>query len=229
VTVDRERLLVELVDQAGKARGACPVGTAHTAPGRLHRAFSVLLYDPAGRVLLQQRAAVKTRFALRWSNTCCGHPAPGQDPAAAAVTRLAEELGITAAQTTPLTEAGVFRYRAEDAATKRVEHEWDHVFVATLTDGAPAPDESEVSAVRWASPGPLAAEIDARPGDFTPWFAGVLDLAGKVAQGRLRVEDRGDRLDLDQLVLVAEHRDAEQGARHVVRAERVPHHAPGGH
>jgi isopentenyl-diphosphate delta-isomerase len=229
VTVDRERLLVELVDREGKALGACPVGAAHTAPGRLHRAFSVLLYDPAGRVLLQQRAAVKTRFALRWSNTCCGHPAPGQDPAAAATTRLAEELGITAAQITPLAEAGVLRYRAEDAATKRVEYEWDHVFVATLTDGAPAPDESEVRAVRWASPGPLAAEIDARPGDFTPWFAGVLDLAGKVRPGRLRAENRGDRLDLDKLVLVAEHGDAEQGARDVVRAERVPHHVPGGH
>jgi isopentenyl-diphosphate delta-isomerase len=181
------------VDREGKALGSCPVSAAHTAPGRLHRAFSVLLYDSAGRVLLQQRAAVKTRFALRWSNTCCGHPAPGQDPAAAATTRLAEELGITAAQISPLAEAGVFCYRAADAATKRVEHEWDHVFVATLTDGAPAPDESEVRAVRWASPGPLTAEIDARPGDFTPWFGGVLDLAEKVGPGRLRAEDRGDR------------------------------------
>ena len=194
MTVDRERLLVELVDRAGKALGACPVGAAHTAPGHLHRAYSVLLYDPAGRVLLQQRAAVKTRFALRWSNTCCGHPAPGQDPATAAAARLAEELGIIAAQITPLAEAGVLRYRAEDAATKRVEYEWDHVFVATLTDGAPAPDESEVRAVRWASPGPLAAEIDARPGDFTPWFAGVLDLAEKVGPGRLRAPRRVDFL-----------------------------------
>jgi isopentenyl-diphosphate delta-isomerase len=136
----------------------------------------VLLYDPAGRVLLQQRAAVKTRFALRWSNTCCGHPAPGQDPAAAARIRLAEELGITTAQITPLAAAGVFRYHAADAATRYVEYEWDHVFYATLTDGAPSADENEVRAVRWASPGPLAAEIAARPDDFTPWLAGVLDL-----------------------------------------------------
>jgi isopentenyl-diphosphate delta-isomerase len=182
VTVDREQLLVELVDRAGRALGTCPVRQAHTAPGRLHRAFSVLLYDPAGRVLLQQRAAAKTRFALRWSNTCCGHPAPGQDVTAAAVPRLAEELGITAAQITPLTEAGVLRYRADDAATKHVEYEWDHVFVATLTTGVPGADESEVREVRWASPCPLAAEIAARPADFTPWLAGVLDLAGKAGE-----------------------------------------------
>jgi isopentenyl-diphosphate delta-isomerase len=179
--VDREQLPVELVDRAGRAIGACPVREAHTAPGRLHRAFSVLVYDPAGRVLLQQRAAVKTRFALRWSNSCCGHPAPGQGLAAAAQARLTEELGITAAQVTPLTEAGVLRYRAEDAATKRVEYEWDHVLVATLANGVPAPDESEVRQVRWASQGPLAAEIDARPDEFTPWLAGVLEIASEIS------------------------------------------------
>ena len=179
--VDREQLPVELVDRAGRAIGACPVREAHTAPGRLHRAFSVLVYDPAGRVLLQQRAAVKTRFALRWSNSCCGHPAPGQGLAAAAQARLTEELGITAAQVTPLTEAGVLRYRAEDAATKRVEYEWDHVLVATLANGVPAPDESEVRQVRWASQGPLAAEIDTRPDEFTPWLAGVLEIASEIS------------------------------------------------
>lgn len=176
--LDREQLPVELVDRGGRALGTCSVRAAHTPPGRLHRAFSVLLYDPAGRVLLQQRAAAKTRFALRWSNACCGHPAPGQDLATAAATRLTEELGITAAQVTPLTEAGVFRYRAYDAQARYVEYEWDHVFRATLTSGEPAPDESEVSEVRWASPEPLAAEIAARPDEFTPWLAGVLDLAG---------------------------------------------------
>jgi len=78
------------------------------------------------------------------------------------------------------TLAGLSSARADDAATKRVEYEWDHVFVATLTNGAPAPDESEVREVRWASPGPIAAEIAARPADFTPWLAGVLDIAGQV-------------------------------------------------
>jgi isopentenyl-diphosphate delta-isomerase len=186
VTVDRERLLVELVDRGGRALGGCRVGEAHTPPGRLHRAFSVLLYDPAGRLLLQQRAAAKTRFALRWSNTCCGHPAPGQDVAVAAATRLAEELGITAAQIGPLTEAGVLRYRADDPATRFVEYEWDHVLVGTLTDGVTAADANEVRQVRWVNPEDLAAELAARPDDFTPWLAGVLDIAGKVADEGVR-------------------------------------------
>lgn len=70
----REEHLVELVDDAGRARGQTTVAAAHQPPGRLHRAFSVLLVDPDGQVLLQRRAAVKTRFPLRWANSCCGHP-----------------------------------------------------------------------------------------------------------------------------------------------------------
>ena len=75
----REQHLVELVDD-GRARRSArrTVAAAHQPPGRLHRAFSVLLVDPDGRVLLQQRAAVKTRFPLRWANSCCGHPPPGR-------------------------------------------------------------------------------------------------------------------------------------------------------
>nr|WP_281423545.1 NUDIX domain-containing protein [Nocardia tengchongensis] len=73
VVVDRESLLVELVDETGVTIGSCPVSRAHHPPGQPHRAFSVLLFDTAGRVLLQRRAAVKTRFPSRWSNACCGH------------------------------------------------------------------------------------------------------------------------------------------------------------
>lgn len=170
----REDLTVELVDEAGAAIGSCSVADAHTAPGRRHRAFSVLLCDEAGRVLLQRRAAVKTRFAGRWSNTCCGHPAPGEDVSAAAARRLTAEMGVTPEQTTPLTEVGVLPYRAADPSSGRVEREWDHVLVATLTGGTPVPDPAEVSEYAWLSPADVRAGIAARPGDYSPWLPGVL-------------------------------------------------------
>jgi isopentenyl-diphosphate Delta-isomerase len=178
----REHLLVELVDETGAATGSCSVADAHASPGRRHRAFSVLLYDGAGRVLLQRRATVKTRFASRWSNTCCGHPAPGQDVATAAAQRMAAELGLTAEHTTVPTEVGVFRYRAADPGTGRIEREWDHILVATLTGGNPDPDEAEVSDYRWVSPGGLRAGIVADPGAYTPWLAGVLQVAGRASE-----------------------------------------------
>ncbi|WP_431958160.1 isopentenyl-diphosphate Delta-isomerase [Nocardia lijiangensis] len=170
---DREALPVELVDEAGRAVGACPVSEAHQAPGRLHRAFSVLLFDSAGRVLLQQRAAVKTRFPLLWANTCCGHPAPGEPVKAAAAVRLAEELGLA----TELTEVGVFRYHAQDNVTGRVEHEWDHVIVGLLDAGMPRPDPAEVAAYAWIEPEKLRVALADDPASYTPWLADVLEIA----------------------------------------------------
>ena len=114
----RELHLVELVAPDGSPVGATTVVAAHTAPGSLHRAFSVLLFDPAGRTLLQQRSAAKTRFPLRWANSCCGHPAPGQPVATAARIRLADELGVSDVD---LTDAGVYVYRAVDPATDRAD------------------------------------------------------------------------------------------------------------
>src|SRR5690606_5371456 len=99
---DRERDLVELVTDTGRAAGADTVAAAHRPPGRMHRAFSVLLLDPAGRLLLQQRSAAKTRFPLRWANACCGHPAPGAPVAAEASRRVVEELGVRGVELTEL-------------------------------------------------------------------------------------------------------------------------------
>ncbi|GAB2667434.1 isopentenyl-diphosphate Delta-isomerase [Nocardia goodfellowii] len=172
---DREALPVELVDDAGRAVGACPVAEAHTAPGLLHRAFSVLLFDDAGRVLLQQRAAVKTRFPMLWANTCCGHPAPGEPVEAAASVRLAEELGLA----TALSEAGEFVYQAQDPVTGRVEYEWDHVLVGKLVTGVPQPDPAEVAAFAWVSPEDLQTAIAADPQSYTPWLGAVLKIASE--------------------------------------------------
>jgi isopentenyl-diphosphate delta-isomerase len=173
-------LLVELVDGQGLAVGSCPVAQAHRAAGQLHRAFSVLLFDDSGQVLLQQRAAVKTRFPMLWSNTCCGHPAPGQPVLTAAAARLTEELGVVA----ELAEVGTYRYRADDPATGRVEDEWDHVLIGQLKgDRSPRPDPDEVAALAWVRPQALHAALTTKPGHYTPWLAGVLAVAIKAQDG----------------------------------------------
>lgn len=147
---------------------------AHAAPGRLHRAFSVLLFDADGRVLVQQRAGVKTRFPLLWTNTCCGHPAPGTKIAAAAADRLVEELGVH----TELTEVGTFTYRAADPGTGRVEHEWDHVLVGRFDGRPPRPDPAEIADHAWVWPADLAEALAADPSRYTPWLSGVLTVIG---------------------------------------------------
>lgn len=169
----REGHLVELVDDSGRAVGEATVAAAHQPPGRLHRAFSVLLVDPTGRVLLQRRAAVKTRFPLRWANSCCGHPLPGQSLAEAANRRLREELG---AGPVTLTEVGVYVYYAEDPATGRVEFEYDHVLRAEFSpDDSLLPDPDEVAELRWVDPVELEADLDSDPRAYAPWLGGVVN------------------------------------------------------
>jgi isopentenyl-diphosphate delta-isomerase len=168
---DRERHLVELVGPDGQAVGHTTVAEAHRAPGRLHRAFSVFVQRPDGRVLLQRRAAVKTRFPLRWGNTCCGHPLPGEAPAVAAGRRLREEVGLAAAE---LSELGVYAYFAEDPGTGLVEREHDHVLLGRVpAEPTLLVDPDEVAEVRWVRPETLPAAIAAEPDAYAPWLPGV--------------------------------------------------------
>lgn len=169
------RTIVELVDGTGAPLGACSVDEAHTPPGRLHRAFSVLLLDHDGRVLLQRRALTKNRFAGRWTNTCCSHPAPGEDLVDSARRRLDEELGLSV-EPGSLRELGRFTYRAADPDSGTVEHEFDHVLVGRH-DGDPVPLASEVEGWRWVEPDRLRAELDAAPREHSPWLEGVLGIA----------------------------------------------------
>ncbi|MFC4016667.1 isopentenyl-diphosphate Delta-isomerase [Micromonospora sp. GCM10011542] len=171
--MSREDHLVELVDDAGRVRGETTVAAAHQPPGQLHRAFSVLLVDPDGQVLLQRRAAVKTRFPLRWANSCCGHPAPGESLVEAANRRLREELGAGPVE---LTEVGVYVYYAEDPTTGRVEFEYDHVLRGEFLPGAALrPDPDEVAELRWADPTALEADLDVDPRAYAPWLGGVVN------------------------------------------------------
>lgn len=172
----REGLLVELVSTDGVPTGSATVAAAHSAPGRLHRAFSVHLMDRAGRLLLQRRAETKTRFPLRWANACCGHPAPGQSVTAAATLRLGEELGLEGVD---LTEVGVYTYRAGDPTTGLVEHEYDHVLLGIVDVASVrlAPDPAEVASLRWMEPADLRADIVANPSSYAPWLDGVTQLA----------------------------------------------------
>ncbi|GAA1885459.1 isopentenyl-diphosphate Delta-isomerase [Asanoa iriomotensis] len=182
MTDSRERHLVELVDDDGLPIGSETVEVAHQRPGQLHRAFSVVLMDPAGRVLLQRRAAVKTRFPLRWANTCCGHPAPGEEVTVSANRRLKEELG---AAPVSLSEVGVYVYYAEDPSTGRVEWEYDHVLLGQVTgDEDLVPDPDEVAELAWVDPQELPRSIRAEPTLYSPWLAGVINQVATAQGGR---------------------------------------------
>ncbi|MFE9613039.1 isopentenyl-diphosphate Delta-isomerase [Streptomyces sp. NPDC006012] len=166
-----EAILLELVDEKGVTIGTAEKLAAHQSPGQLHRAFSVFLFDKHGRLLLQQRALGKYHSPGVWSNTCCGHPYPGEAPLAAAARRTHEELGVSPSL---LAEAGTVRYNHPDPASGLVEQEYNHLFVG-LVQATAAPDPEEVAATAFVTPAELA-ERHARD-TFSTWFMTVLDAA----------------------------------------------------
>ena len=153
------------MDANDVAVGAMEKLAAHQDGGTLHRAFSIFIFNGAGELLLQQRAAAKYHFGGLWTNTCCSHPRPEESTHAAAIRRLQEEFGFEA----ELKRAFSFLYEAADEASGLTEREYDHVFCGQF-DGKPQPNAEEIESWRWVSLSELQRDMEARPQRYTPWF-----------------------------------------------------------
>jgi isopentenyl-diphosphate delta-isomerase len=163
---------VILVDEHDKPVGACEKMEAHRK-ALLHRAFSVFVFNSKGELLLQKRALEKYHSAGLWTNTCCGHPRPGEETQSAAVRRLKEEMGFGCV----LKEMFQFTYNAK-LSGELSEHELDHVFFGSY-DGEPHPDPREASAWKWISLAALEKELRDHPGNFTAWLKICFDRVKK--------------------------------------------------
>lgn len=135
---------VVLLDEVGRAVGSLDKQLVHHAQTPLHLAFSCYVFDGAGSVLVSRRALAKQTFAGVWTNSCCGHPAPGESIENAVHRRVGQELGLTLEGLTLLLPD--FRYTAEQDGV--VENEMCPVFVATTSDDV-RPDPAEVEATVW--------------------------------------------------------------------------------
>ncbi|WP_241558577.1 isopentenyl-diphosphate Delta-isomerase [Paracnuella aquatica] len=154
---------VLLVNEQDEPLGTMEKMAAHEQ-GLLHRAFSVFVFDGAGRMLLQQRAAQKYHGGGLWTNTCCSHPYPDEAVETAARRRLQEEMGFE----TPLEKIFAFTYRA-DVENGLVEHEYDHVFAGQY-DGPMELNAEEVADSRYMEMEAIEDWIIAEPAAFTSWF-----------------------------------------------------------
>lgn len=154
-----------LVDAADREVGYLGKAACHDGSGVLHRAFSVLIFNEAGELLLQQRAPSKRLWPLYWSNSCCSHPRRSETLEAATKRRLQEELGMSCA----LQFLFKFQYQAQfDEAG--AEQELCSVYIGRC-NGPITSDPEEIRAWRWISPEALHSELAAHGSEkFTPWF-----------------------------------------------------------
>lgn len=154
---------VVLVNDIDEVIGVAEKLAAHLS-GDLHRAFSIFVFNSAGQMLLQKRAASKYHSKGLWSNTCCGHPRLGESTQEASRRRLYEEMGFRC----EVRKVFAFTYYAElDGGL--FEHEYDHVFVGHF-DGSPTPNQDEVGDWKWVDLSALRLDIQQNPEQFTYWF-----------------------------------------------------------
>lgn len=152
-----------LVDASGKGIGTMDKMAAHEA-GRLHRAFSIFIFNHTGQLLLQQRALDKYHSGGEWTNTCCSHPRLGENTIDAAHRRLMEEMGMSC----ELTELFQFSYlhKFDNGLT---ENEYDHVFIG-ISDDAPKPNPEEVATTRYVDIEDLTQDLITHPDNYTAWL-----------------------------------------------------------
>lgn len=158
---------VILVNEQDEEIGTMEKMEAHRK-GVLHRAFSVMIENSKGEILIQKRAKSKYHSGGLWSNACCSHPRPGEKTNKAVARRIREELGIE------LEPTFLYKFIYEVSFPNNlIEHELDHVFVAQF-DGIPKINQNEVEDWKFVELQQLLNQIEENPDQYTHWFKTIL-------------------------------------------------------
>ncbi len=185
--------LIVLVDERGTPIGSADKATSHHADTPLHLAFSCYVFDERGRFLTTRRAAHKLVWPGVWTNSVCGHPAPGEPLVAAIERRLREELGMSARDV----EVVLPRYRYRSPPFRGiVENEFCPVFLARAVS-EPRPDGREVDAFEWVPWGDFVRAAGADTRDVYSWWCKdqLTHLAGMEPVERYAAPERIPSID----------------------------------
>lgn len=166
-----------LVDKEDKIIGKDSKVNCHLGDGMLHRAFSVLLFNSAGELLIQKRAKEKITFPSIWANSCCSHPLHIQSEIdgingakRAAKRKMEQELGIDPEQIDieKLHYITKMRYKAR-ADDTWVEYEIDYIF-AMKRDVEINPNKIEIEETKYVNQNELELIFNDSKAKIGPWF-----------------------------------------------------------
>lgn len=132
--------------------------------GKLHRAFSIFIFNSKGEMLLQKRAKIKYHSGGLWTNTCCSHPRDGEILEDAVHRRLQEEMGFDC----ELKKESSFIYKVK-LDHGLTEHEFDYVFTGKF-DGEVKPNPEEADGFKWITIEELKKDLKSHPENYTEWF-----------------------------------------------------------
>jgi isopentenyl-diphosphate delta-isomerase len=155
---------VVLLTADGTPCGVADKASVHGEVTPYHLAFSCYVFDHTGRLLVTRRALDKATWPGVWTNSCCGHPGPGEEPRDAVVRRLAQELGLEPQDL--MLALPDFSYRASFGGVE--EYELCPVFLAR-SDAEPRLDPTEVAEAVWRSWPEFVTAASAPGSEISPW------------------------------------------------------------
>ena len=186
VQVDLMKEMCILVNESDAPIGQDTKYNCHVDEGKLHRAFSVLIFNSNNEILLQKRSSEKITFPGVWANACCSHPLytdnelllEGVGTKNAAIRKLEQELGIDVSTIT----LGDFDFMTRMLYEARADNKWiereiDHILVLKK-DLEINPNVNEIEEIRWISQGDFKSEIskiEKDGGVIAPWFRLIID------------------------------------------------------
>jgi isopentenyl-diphosphate delta-isomerase len=179
-----------LVDKNDNQIGVEEKVKCHLPNGKLHRAFTILLFDRQGRLLLTQRSMSKMLWPGDWDGTMASHPRQSETYVSSAERRLPEELGLTC----KLDYLFKFEYHVP---YKNIGSE--NEICGTLIGIVDEPKklklvENEISAIKWVTLEQILDEVEKSPQVFCPWMLVALyflpESRNQVSETHKRILDK---------------------------------------
>lgn len=151
-----DKELIYYVDEQGVPTGeTAPKLAAHTAHTRLHAAFSCYIFNELGQILVTRRALGKKVWPGVWTNSVCGHPAPGESDEDAIVRRADYELGMAISDIYVILPEYIYKTPLFNGI---VEYEFCPVYLARI-ETEPSPNPDEVNDFKWMNWGDFMSEL----------------------------------------------------------------------
>ena len=166
---------VILVDSNDNPIGSEEKVKCHLPNGKLHRAFTALLFDKNGRLVLTQRANEKMLWPGDWDGTFASHPREGETYSSSAERRMPEELGISC----NLEYLMKFEYHVP---YKNVgsENEICGTLIGVIDESTQFKMvKGEIDDIKWISSNELLSEIKRNPIVYCPWMLIALEFLDK--------------------------------------------------
>jgi len=157
---------VILVDENDNPIGKEEKVKCHLPNGKLHRAFTVLLFNEEGKLLLTKRSQSKMLWPNDWDGTVASHPRESETYVSSAERRLPEEIGVICS----LEYLFKFEYHVlyKDIGS---ENEICGTLIGILRDSSTINlVKDEIVETKWVTVDELISELEEKPQIFCPWM-----------------------------------------------------------